>query len=231
MPVEAPSPYRTVSAAAVFAQAALGAIAVGSVLLTWAHLQRRQAAIEFGERFDLASATALDDAETVVGLLSIGYVLAFIGAAIAIPILCFRIHANLHGPLQARGLEYRPGWAAGWWFVPLANLVMPYRVVKEAWRASDPSIPAGTTTWRSTDPPKLLSWWWAGFVISGLIGRFSYTELDADGNVTASSVEFSATVAAFGSALTVVAALLAIMVFRQVTQRHLARARMLGIAE
>src|SRR6185295_7113854 len=33
-------------------------------------------------------------------------------------------------------LQFTPGWAVGWWFVPFANLVKPFQTVRELWKAS-----------------------------------------------------------------------------------------------
>ena len=44
-------------------------------------------------------------------------------------------------------------WASvGWWFVPFANLVMPYRVMQELWNKTD-----GLTS--GSDDRRLLRWW------------------------------------------------------------------------
>src|SRR5918997_1098797 len=37
-------------------------------------------------------------------------------------------------------IEYTPGWAVGWFFIPFANLVMPYRAVREVWVKSEPPV-------------------------------------------------------------------------------------------
>ncbi len=44
-------------------------------------------------------------------------------------------HRNLPA-LGARVLEIEPGWAVGWFFVPLVNLWFPYQGMRFLWRAS-----------------------------------------------------------------------------------------------
>ena len=39
--------------------------------------------------------------------------------------------------LGANDLSISPGWSAGWFFVPFANLVKPFVAVREIWNASD----------------------------------------------------------------------------------------------
>src|SRR5512133_3434057 len=38
--------------------------------------------------------------------------------------------------LSGGGLRFTPGWAVGWWFIPIANLWKPFQTVRELWRAS-----------------------------------------------------------------------------------------------
>ncbi len=40
------------------------------------------------------------------------------------------------------------GWAIGGWFIPLANFVIPFIIMDDVWRGSDPSIPRGDPNWR-----------------------------------------------------------------------------------
>lgn len=233
-PMRAPTaslPYRPVAVAGALAQAALAAAGAASLLLMWAHLRRRQAAIAYGDQVTFANATRLDDASALVGLFSLGYLVAFVAAAVAIPVLCNRIHHDLDGPLSTRGLEYTPGWAAGWWFVPIANLFVPYKVVAEAWRASDPAVPRGSLQWRAGRVPALLGFWWACFVISGIAGRFRITVTDANGVVNPGSVQLTSTIEAIGCAFGAVGAVLAVLVFRQLTQRLVARAQLFGLVD
>jgi hypothetical protein len=68
--------------------------------------------------------------------------------------------------LGAHGLESSPGWTIGWFFVPVANLVMPYRAMREVWQAS--RAPAQWATARVG--PALLTWWVLQ-VLSSFLGR------------------------------------------------------------
>jgi len=55
---------------------------------------------------------------------------------------------------RAAGSPFRFGrWASvGWWFVPFANLLMPYRVMQELWNKTD-----GLTS--GSEDRRLLRWW------------------------------------------------------------------------
>jgi hypothetical protein len=50
-----------------------------------------------------------------------------------------RIYRKLPG-LGARDLKGSPGGAVGWWFVPLANLYVPFQYLREIWRALTPGL-------------------------------------------------------------------------------------------
>jgi hypothetical protein len=68
--------------------------------------------------------------------------------------------------LGAEEMKYTPGWSVGWFFVPVAGLVMPYNVFKELWKASSPS-PDGTTHEARAFP--ILGVWWAAMVATAVI--------------------------------------------------------------
>ena len=67
--------------------------------------------------------------------------------------------------LGARGLRFSPGWAVGWYFVPLANLLLPWRALQEIWRAS-----AQPRDWQAQPAPGWLGWWWFYLLVAGAAG-------------------------------------------------------------
>jgi heme exporter protein D len=71
--------------------------------------------------------------------------------------------------LGAEGMEYTPGWSVGWFFVPVASLIMPYLALKELWKASSPT-PVGT--WRQVGVSSLLPVWWTVWIL-GAVTNFS----------------------------------------------------------
>ena len=90
-------------------------------------------------------------------------IIFFATIASAIPLLMwkYRIAENLRSFNRAE-LRFSPGWAVGWWFVPIWNLFKPYQVMQEFWKGSDPSIPLDQPTgWVQSPGSNLISWWWA----------------------------------------------------------------------
>ena len=72
------------------------------------------------------------------------------------------IHRANHNARQlgAADMRFTPGWAVGWYFVPIAWFWKPYQVMSEIWRASrHPSY------WRGQPVSALLPWWWALWIL------------------------------------------------------------------
>lgn len=94
------------------------------------------------------------------GLLAVAIlgVLAMIVTSLIIAILVLNwIHlANRNArQLGAGDMRFTPGWAVGWYFVPIAWFWKPYQAMKEIWQAS--ASPFG---WRGQQVSPLLHWWW-----------------------------------------------------------------------
>ena len=105
---------------------------------------------------------------TVATVLRLSGIVAFL-------IWSHRIISNVIG-FGVRGLRYTPGAAVGYWFFPGINLVHGYRVVAEAWRASDPED-AGDDShrWISRRADNLILHWWLAYMASrivALVGRY-----------------------------------------------------------
>lgn len=68
-------------------------------------------------------------------------------------------------------LEFTPGWAVGWWFIPFASLWLPYKALREIWRASDPDTVGAKdgTAWVSSAVPGLFPLWWSTYILNGVV--------------------------------------------------------------
>jgi hypothetical protein len=157
---------------------------------------------------------------TVIGLLALLEIPLRLILIIVFLIWLYKAYSNLT-PLQGQSLQFSPGWAVGWWFIPFANLVKPFQVVREVYNESDPDfdpdssfmhVPAGT--------PFVIGVWWAAFLLSGFAYRIS-NSLYGDGDLPASS-DF-AVVLLFGAVFGAGAALLAAYIVRSIFVRQQAR--------
>jgi hypothetical protein len=135
-----------------------------------------------------------------------------------------RAYKNLI-PLRAHHLEFSSGWAVGWWFVPFANLVKPFQVVREVWNESDPDIdPNMSFLSTSGGAPALLGFWWAFWIISriasNLTSRMFNDVVEQMNKATFKDLEFIGYFFIVSGILTVIAAFLAIKVVSGITQRQ-----------
>ncbi len=75
--------------------------------------------------------------------------------------------ANVNARAMGADLETSPGWAVGWFFIPLASLIMPYQAMSDLWKGSA----APDRTWREQPIPELLMrGWWGFFLVGNLLG-------------------------------------------------------------
>jgi hypothetical protein len=63
-------------------------------------------------------------------------------------------------------LDISPGWAVGWFFIPIMNYFKPYQAVAEIARASIPNIDQNLDRIQSIPKPIIVKWWWALFIIA-----------------------------------------------------------------
>jgi len=128
--------------------------------LLWANAAASAASILFAWRrgFDPFS---IGDSETLYGLAASALLFA---TAILVLIWLYRANAGARA-LGAEDMMVSPGWAVAWFFVPLANLVMPFIAMRELWKAS-----ANPRDWQLASAPLAIPLWWAFWLASGLAG-------------------------------------------------------------
>ena len=80
----------------------------------------------------------------------------------------YRAGVNARG-LGAQGMTFTPGWAVGYYFIPIMNLWKPYQAMKEIWQASE-----NPASWPSVKPPTLLNVWWGLWLGNSLLGNASF---------------------------------------------------------
>ena len=108
---------------------------------------------------------------------------AIIASFIAILVWVYHSHRNLPA-LQARKLEFSPGWAVGWFFIPIMNLFKPYQAILEIWNQSQPGqlfTAAGAAV--PAKSGSLVLTWWLLRVVGGIAGRASDKFGSEDGTI------------------------------------------------
>jgi hypothetical protein len=122
-----------------------------------------------------AAALSNDRREAVISIL---YLLAYILTAVLFLRWTYLAKKNAM-VFGASFLEFdfSPGWSVGYYFVPLANLVAPYKALRETFQASHPEFRPDTQRLEWSPAPKLLPYWWALWIGNGILGQviFQYS--------------------------------------------------------
>lgn len=109
-----------------------------------------------------------DVGSTEAGLLIVQFILFLVGAVVTLRWI-YLAHVNARA-LGASDMVVSPGWAVGWFFVPLMNLFMPFVAMRELWKAS-----ARPADWQMEPVPAGLVLWWVLWVASGVTGMISFS--------------------------------------------------------
>lgn len=153
---------------------------------------------------------ANDARQAVVGYVTIGiYILSVI--AFARWVLLANRHAR---SLGAEGLAQTPGKAVLFFFVPFANLVLPYRGMRQLWQASH-----HPTAWQESPVPTLLPVWWGFWLAANVFGRIAKILGDAVHDLPSGIL--STQVSIFQDVLTIVLGVLAWRVVSSITAAQL----------
>jgi hypothetical protein len=175
-----------------------------------------------------AEATLYDGLETGIGVLD---VLLSIVTAVLFCVWTYRAYKNLRR-LGVRGLRYSPGWAVGYFFVPIANLFKPCAVFLEMWKASDPKAPVDDAyAWQDRSGGVLVGLWWTSWIISNLISNISLRASLATPNPGLDELKHQITAVALARICSIPAAILAILVVKFIQDREAESYRRLGEAD
>lgn len=163
------------------------------------------------------------------GLVALVQIPVYIFTIVFFLIWLYRANKNLT-PLGASYTEFSPGWAVGWWFIPFANLVKPFQVVREVWRESDPDVQPQESGFLSSaggaaDTPAYIGFWWGLWITSNIASNIAGKVYDPDNIKTSAASGYIFMIAAIFS---IAAAVLAVMIVRDITQRQELRAANIG---
>jgi hypothetical protein len=174
--------------------------------------------ISSGTGFTMDDAVHSDDVVRTAAFIVLG------GTVIAaVPFLVW-----LHGAvannlaLGARGTRFGPGVAVGWWFIPIACWVMPFRVVAEAWRAAEPQQPYSTHEQRAMRPlAAVVIWWWTALALGSVMALIA--NLISPANVDLDMLHTTTIFRMISAGLLVAAAVLGAVVVTQLSSRQRAQ--------
>lgn len=148
--------------------------------------------------------------------------LALIVCAILFLVWSAKAHANLPH-LGVSKLTFSPTWAVIGWIIPVAFFFVPFMVIQEIWKASDPRYSG--EDWRKA-PSSLLLWGWWILVILARLGR-SFTRLVEK---STSDVRETIPIVVFSESCWIVAGILLVLIVNTITNRQQQKA-MTQVAE
>lgn len=105
--------------------------------------------------------------------------LLVIPVAVLTMIWMFRMAKNLR-VLGRTDATFGPGWGIGGWFTPPFVLyVVPWLMMRELWKGSDPESPAGDQYWKGGRVAPIINVWWVLYGLVPLVGAITSAGLSA----------------------------------------------------
>ncbi|GHT47533.1 hypothetical protein FACS189454_09950 [Planctomycetales bacterium] len=108
---------------------------------------------------------AAEQSDLLDGLVGLGTMIILIIGGIVFLVWTYRFVKNAHC-LSRRPLRFGPGWACGYYFIPILNLFRPYQALADAYRAS-----VQPNNWKQAAASSLIGWWWGIHIINIIIWR------------------------------------------------------------
>ena len=156
------------------------------------------------------TAVGVDPLTLAVGFTYLGFTAVFLVCVVLVGRWIYRAHANLRDA-GIDGLEFTPGWAVGWYFVPFANLFKPFGAMRELWTASHAEVDTF-----GAEAPSEVKWWWGAWITGNILSSVS-TRILLMGEGGASSLMVGNALGAVSTALILFAALLLMKLIDGVT--------------
>jgi hypothetical protein len=146
--VAAPAPqFRSLRGLAI----ALTWVLVGVIAVSLALAGVLYHRLDVADRYfhgDLAAVTDLHHADDAVSGFSAAGGALTLAVFVLVIVLLYRAAKNTELWNTARA-RWTPGWTIGGWFIPVANFVIPFLVIRDIWRRTTESMPNGL----------LWAWW------------------------------------------------------------------------
>ena len=132
----------------------------------------------------------------------------FFVSVVAVSMWIYRAHANLHES-GIEDLNFSPGWAVGWYFIPIANLFKPFQAMRELWTESH-----SVSDSYAAEAPGNLGLWWGTWIIGNIVANVSMRmTLMGDG----SNMQVAIGLGAISSVFLIVSAWQLLQIVRDVT--------------
>lgn len=151
--------------------------------------------------------------------------IALIASAATVMVWMYRLATNLRA--LHRGTTWGPGWAVAGWLLPPLLFVLPFLVLRELWRASDPDTGLGES-WRSSRAPVVATVWFVLFGPVQTVLQFAVqfdrfgTDLGSLGGeeALAEQIATGSTVPFLSAIVEIAAAVSFVLLTRSIERRH-----------
>jgi hypothetical protein len=113
-----------------------------------------------------------DASNARIGAVALLYLLVLTIAGIVFLRWLHLSYRNLR-ELRTEDMRFTPGWAVGYWFIPILNLWRPKQILDDLWRATDARADESPETWRELPASNLVRAWWVLILVSTLVGLYA----------------------------------------------------------
>lgn len=120
------------------------------------------------EALERENISMINDADQLVNMITLALMAVGIASAVTYLMWMHRAYRNLPS-LGQHKLKMTPGWAVGYWFIPIINLFRPYQAMADIWKGS---CPEGIIPGSKSSPPSTVNIWWMGYIILGVVNIF-----------------------------------------------------------
>jgi hypothetical protein len=141
---------------------AISVVGIGSGYLEIQLLGRMEAGDFATQSSMIDQANANDSRQATIGMAEVA---AYLVSGIVSLVWVFRVARNAKY-LEGSPQKFSPGWAVGWYFIPVATLWKPFQAMAEIWRRSAWPVQRA--------PDGLLGWWWTLWIGSNAVGQIYF---------------------------------------------------------
>lgn len=170
----------------------------------------------FGENQEISDNPGGFLALALTGVLGLTAIAVYIATVVVFLMWLYRVSNNVAAFGETR--QTSAGWAVGSFFVPFANLFIPYQAIKEIWKKSEPNATDAFSY--GVSPPGFFPAWWGLWIASNIASNIYFRM-----TLSEAAVEASAPVGILAEVLSIAAAFFAIKVVKEIDQRQEERAR------
>jgi len=132
------------------------------------------AAVFVGQIAELLGYISLDESVELTAASTLYATVGLLDAVLTLITIVFFsmwIHRAAANVVEAGvpGFDYTPGWAVGWFFIPIANLFKPFAAMRQIWNASHGE--QGDRLDHANGP---LALWWGCWLLSNIASNISF---------------------------------------------------------